>query len=115
MGVVGYEATPGWERVWVSMTVTTRPKPQGPPPVSGNDGFKFHRIHERRWQRNVVARSTKAAAVSYPRARYPFMQSRLLHGFSSVVGENLLWMLYLVRGVTFNGQSVSNHSLFALI
>jgi len=60
----------------------------------------------------MVARSTKAAAVSYPRGRYPFMQSRLLHGFSFVVGEN---SLYLVRGVTFNGQSVSNHSLFALI
>jgi len=59
----------------------------------------------------MVARSTKAAAVSYP-GRYPFMQSQLLHGFSFVVGEN---SLYLVRGVTFNGQSVSNHLLFALI
>ena len=35
----------------------------------------------------MVARSIKAAAVSYPRGRYPFMQSRLLHGFSFFVGE----------------------------
>ena len=67
----------------------------------------------------MVARSTKAVAVSYPQGypqgRYPFMQSQLLRGFSFVVGENSLWMLYLVRGVTFNGQSASNHSLFALI
>lgn len=48
----GDDPTPELKRAWVTTTTTTRPKPH-PPPASGHD--TFHRIYERRWQRESHA------------------------------------------------------------
>jgi len=96
MKVVGYEAPPEWERVRVTgvrMTATTIPNLH-PPPVR-SDGF--HRIHERRWQRNKIATSTKAFAASDPRGKDPFPQSRPLLGFLLLRVKDLVWILCLGR------------------